>query len=138
MRSKIFIAVMATAIGMSSCDWFTARTQSVQAFNIEGKWKIDSITKGNDSVKVTGSPTLALFSHERSSLQTIFEFKKDTVVAIIPNKTDTLSYKIDNSQIAFKSKHDSTGHTFSFSPINDSLISFTGVDSSAVILKRTK
>jgi hypothetical protein len=93
MRSKIFIAVVATAIAMSSCDWLTAKKQPAEAFNIEGKWKVDSISNRADSAKETESAKHTIFSHKPASLQTLFEFKKDTVVAIISGRSDTLSYK---------------------------------------------
>jgi hypothetical protein len=41
MRSKIFIALVATAIGMSSCDWFKTGTSGAKPFNLQGNWTVD-------------------------------------------------------------------------------------------------
>ncbi len=140
MRSKIFIAVLATAIVMSSCDWLTAQKQTSGTFSIEGKWIIDSIKPGSDSTQKEGSFPLAFPGDPSTdSADITYAFAKDTLIAKRAGRlADTLLYRIHNNQISFKSKSDSTEQLLHYLPLSDSLISITHTDSSTVFLRKTK
>jgi hypothetical protein len=59
MRSKIFIALVATAIGMSSCDGFKNASSTSKSYNLQGKWIVDSIAAPGPG-DTTGWPGFSL------------------------------------------------------------------------------
>ncbi|MDB5192778.1 MAG: hypothetical protein JWQ96_2341 [Segetibacter sp.] len=139
MRSKIFIALVATAITMSSCDWFSLKkSSSPTGFSIEGKWQVDSIKPGIDSSATIGVIALSMLGKDCAGVNyPQYDFKHDTVVMKFGKDViDTSWFKLDTASKQLSLKEDTTLKTYSFTSISDSAFSITDTDSSIIYLKK--
>ena len=75
MRSKIVIAILATAISMSSCEWISPSKNLVSSNQIEGKWKLDSLTEGNDTSGIFPLLLAMAATDSNNNLSMQIEFK---------------------------------------------------------------
>ncbi|HEX8460690.1 MAG TPA: hypothetical protein VF623_04650 [Segetibacter sp.] len=140
MRSKILIALAATAIGMSSCEWFAPNKKTFQAFNLQGKWKIDSIVNP-DTGTIASAFDVALKRKDFmiDSVPAIYNFKgNQLIVNRAGNTLNNATYNFDNKQITIKGQVDTIEHVYAFTPVNDSAFSMTSNEKTTVFFKRAK
>jgi hypothetical protein len=135
MKIKIIVACVAAALVITfiSCDWFKSKPTS-QAFNLEGKWIVDSV-ENKDSSKDVGNLILALAS--KDSLPVGIQFNKDSTFQYL-NVQDSAKgkYYVSADASSLFLKEDSVTHQFNFIEKSDSAISFASVDSTKYYLKR--
>lgn len=138
MRTAICIALVAIGITMFGCKWFTSNNNASTAFNIEGKWKLDSYKEGSDSSKTIGWASSKIPVSDGSvTANIIYSFYKDSVVAELPPAVlSSAYYTLNRSAKELTLKADSIENRFAFTVINDSSFSLTGADSSVLWLKK--
>ena len=139
MRAKILIAVVATAITMSSCDWFKSNNSpSSTGFTIEGKWQIDSIKPGTDSTATIGLLALSMLGKDSTGVSyPQYDFTDETVVMKFgKDVVDTGSFKLDVKGKQLSIQEDTTTKTYFFTSISDSAFSMMDTDSSVLYLKK--
>lgn len=136
MKSKIIAATIAAALIVTfiSCNWF--KRKQTQAFNIEGKWTIDSIeNKSSDSSKNIGAFILALAAQDSSQLG--IQFNNDSTYNYInANDSTKGKYYFSEDKNSLFLNEDSITHQFDFIMKTDSVISFASTDSIFYYLKR--
>jgi hypothetical protein len=138
MRSKIFIALVATAIGMSSCDRFKNASSTSKSYNLQGKWIVDSIADPG-SGDTTG--WLALASVNQISVKDSVPFMynsstSEVIFSVYGTPSDTATYQLYDKQTKIKDRTDTIEQVFAFTPVNDSYFSITSKGKSTVFLKR--
>ncbi|WP_207493674.1 hypothetical protein [Aridibaculum aurantiacum] len=138
MCTKIFIALLATAIAMPSCEFMVASKTEKANFTLNGHWNLDSITPGKDTSSLF--PALMLFAATDSmnKLNMQLHFKDDTIVAIMPGEhSDTILIKNDttNKSIAVR---DEPAEIFYYRPISSSIMQIIYSDSTILHLSRNK
>jgi hypothetical protein len=137
MRTKIFIALVATAIVMSSCGWLFGKSDKAAAFNIEGNWKLDSLTAGKDTSSLT--PLLVAWGATDSSnkLSLQFHFKQDTLIATYASgEKDTTFYQLDVAAKQLAVTNETTTEVLRYSTAADSTLSIAFKDSTTLYLSR--
>jgi hypothetical protein len=141
MLPRLIIAVVATAIVLSSCDWLFPKKPVSAAYDFEGEWKLDTLYEPNDSSKM-GLALLLLSmaiddSYGKEASEVVYHFNKGTVVATLDTTAvDTATYKIEGSKMVMQNEQ--TADTFSFSAINDTLFSLTSPDSTTLFYRKIK
>jgi len=134
MRTATFIAVLATAITLSSCEWLFGKKAT--AFNIEGTWKLDSLKAPQDSASLTPLLIAMAAKGEKDSSTFQLEFGKDTLVLTTASGNDTLPYSISASTKQISVHKDSTVEAITYQPITDSVLSLAYSDSTVLYFSR--
>ena len=129
MKHKfIAAAIAATAIVSASCDWFQSESNEIKNPLI-GQWKIDSLTVGKDT---SGAFVLALLVAKD---QAVLEFKKDTIVTMNGNDSDTSFYKWYEKEMKVMPA-DTVEGAFQYARLNDSTVTLTSKDSTVLFLQK--
>jgi hypothetical protein len=137
MRTSILIAVLATVIVMSSCQWFFAKDNKATTFNIHGNWKLDSLNATTDTSSLT--PLIvalaAVDSSNQLSLQ--FQFATDTLITTYAaGDKDTLTYQLDTALHQLKFANNSSVEIIRYTPVSDSTMSMRFKDSTVLYVSR--
>ena len=130
MRSQILIAIMATAIIMSSCEWLASDNPANPSQALQGKWKLDSIAGTIDKTHSSLTNIPINFSvKELDSANLTCIFNRDTVVASFANKLhDTCSFKANKNALTISNLKDSTSTLFTIKELNDTTMSLIDKD----------
>jgi hypothetical protein len=137
MRTEIFIALVAAAITLSSCDWLFGKKDRSPAFNIEGAWQLDSIilTKDTSSLTPLILSMAALDSAGKPSLS--LHFAKDTLVTTYAaGDKDSIAYKIDAAVNQISFGKDTAQEVVNYKPVHDSAMLLSFKDSTVLFLSR--
>ena len=140
MRAKILIALVATAIGMSSCELMNSSEPSINRFQLQGAWRLDSIvaTPGKKSIGLLAIVALKPARAIDTTPITV-KFSGDNVVSYTYGKVDdTATYTLRANKMVVKSKKDKTTSAFRFLTINDSTFAIASKDSSTLFFKRSR
>ncbi len=134
MRSKIFIAIVAIAsvTVMISCDWFSSPTATKEAFNIQGKWTIDSM--GGPDSSSAGMAILLFMAAKNDSIPPAVEFRADSTYTILPQSNSEGKYYVKGSELFIS--EDTAFAPYHFTVINDSIVHLLGKDILFVALSR--
>lgn len=136
MRSTAIIAVLATAILMSSCDWLTAQRQQRQQALLSGTWTLDSAdSKYPDSAyQFWGLSKKEVDSSFRHSQLTLRFFADSVVVSGPRNLNDSLKFMLKNGDLIIDDSS-ATPVSLHVVELKDSLLSLSG-DSLSFVFKR--
>ena len=126
MKQRCTAAITAASmIVLISCNWFKSNKKETTN-PLVGQWILDSIVAGKD----TSAAFMAavLLGHN-----TVFDFKKDTVITISEGRPDTSFYNWNgkDSQLI---PADPVSGNFRFTRINDSTVTLTSTDSTVFFL----
>ncbi len=140
MYFKLCIAVMATAITMSSCEWLFPKKDAAAQYSLEGKWRIDSIAPDSAGLGFVFA-SLAMgnndSSHHQEASEIIYHFTNGKVISTVDDlPIDSSDYEFDSKKLAIKTKHEE--QDFSFEAIIDSSFKITGNDSVIIFYEKAK
>ena len=125
MRTKIIIALVATAVTMSSCDWFSSSPSASAAF--QGRWRLDTVVTGKDSSDLTWLLLSMLLPNDTTGEQNLeVTFLKDSVVTtysqgVADTSAFSVNEKLNTIAVQFKNDPDTLQYRF-HSPDKLSLI----------------
>lgn len=132
IKSLAAFIIAAAVIVFISCNWLTAK-ENKTTNPLIGSWKMDSLKVGKDSSFIN---YLLLASIEKDTSSIDFRFSQDTLFTHSQNDVDTTFYRFDEKLKRLLAKEDSIETVYSFSRINDSIITLTSQDSSMIFLKK--
>lgn len=133
MRTKFVAAILlAGGLFVASCNWFSSKLKT-NAFNIEGKWTVDSIVAGKDSSATTGILARAVL--QKDSVAVGIDFQPDSSYVEFPESTIGKGrYYVKDKELYLS--HDSAFFPYNLNVVSDSLIHVSSLDSLLIILKR--
>ena len=102
------------------------------AHPLVGKWRIDSVSPGKDSNLVY---FMLLSSMIQDSLQTDFNFTKDTIFTYSEDDVDTSAYQFDEKKKQMKIA-DEPDEIYNYASVDDSTISLTANDGTILFLRK--
>ena len=140
MYFKLCIAALATAMIMSSCEWLFPKNNSTARYNIEGKWKIDSIAPDSAALGYVFA-LMAInnqdSSHREGSSEMVYNFADGKIISSVDDlPIDSGSYDFDSKKLSFKTKEGE--QFFAFEPISDSSFKITDKDSVTMFYRKVK
>ena len=137
MRSKIVIAILATAISMSSCEWISPSKNLVSSNQIEGKWKLDSLTEGNDTSGIFPLLLAMAATDSNNNLSMQIEFNKDSIITTYAGgDSDTTYFTNDTLAKIIYFKEDSTNERISYRFIKHNVMYLQLKDSTVLHLSK--
>lgn len=132
MRTKFVAAIVLVAgvISFSSCNWFKSASKE-NDFNIQGKWKIDSLN-GNDSFAAS---LLAITTVNKDSIPAGIDFKEDSTYVKLPVSINAKGrYYVKEKELFVA--NDTSYVRYNLNVVSDSLIHVSGKDSLFIAMKR--
>ena len=137
MRSKIVIAILATAISMSSCEWISPSKNLVSSNQIEGKWKVDSLTEGNDTSSLFPLLLAMAATDGNNNVSMQIEFNKDSIITTYAGgDSDTTYFTNDTLAKIIYFKEDSTNERISYRFIKHNVMYLQLKDSTVLHLSK--
>ena len=137
MRTKIVIAILATAISMSSCEWISPSKNLVSSNQIEGKWKVDSLTEGNDTSSLFPLLLAMAATDSNNNLSMQIEFNKDSIITTYAGgDSDTTYFINDTLAKIIYFKEDSTNERISYRFIKHNVMYLQLKDSTVLHLSK--
>ena len=137
MRSKIVIAILATAISMSSCEWISPSKNLVSFNQIEGKWKVDSLTEGNDTSSLFPLLLAMAATDSNNNVSMQIEFNKDSIITTYAGgDSDTTYFTNDTVAKIIYFKEDSTNERISYRFIKHNVMYLQLKDSTVLHLSK--
>ena len=137
MRSKIVIAILATAISMSSCEWISPSKNLVSSNQIEGKWKVDSLTEGNDTSSLFPLLLAMAATDSNNNLSMQIEFNKDSIITTYAGgDSDTTYFTNDTLAKIIYFKEDSTNERISYRFVKHNIMNLQLKDSTVLHLSK--
>ena len=137
MRFKIVIAILATAISMSSCEWISPSKNLVSSNQIEGKWKVDSLTEGNDTSSLFPLLLAMAATDSNNNLSMQIEFNKDSIITTYAGgDSDTTYFNNDTLAKIIYFKEDSTNERISYRFIKHNVMYLQLKDSTVLHLSK--
>ena len=137
MRTKIVIAILATAISMSSCEWISPSKNLVSSNQIEGKWKVDSLTEGNDTSSLFPLLLAMAATDSNNNLSMQIEFNKDSIITTYAGgDSDTTYFTNDTLAKIIYFKEDSTNERISYRFIKHNVMYLQLKDSTVMHLSK--
>ena len=137
MRSKIVIAILATAISMSSCEWISPSKNLVSSNQIEGKWKVDSLTEGNDTSSLFPLLLAMAATDSNNNLSMQIEFNKDSIITTYAGgDSDTTYFTNDTLAKIIYFKEDSTNERISYRFVKHNVMYLQLKDSTVLHLSK--
>ena len=137
MRSKIVIAILATAISMSSCEWISPSKNLVSSNQIEGKWKVDSLTEGNDTSSLFPLLLAMAATDSNNNLSMQIEFNKDSIITTYAGgDSDTTYFTNDTLAKIIYFKEDSTNERMSYRFVKHNIMDLQFKDSTVLHLSK--
>ena len=137
MRTKIVIAILATAISMSSCEWISPSKNLVSSNQIEGKWKVDSLTEGNDTSSLFPLLLAMAATDSNNNLSMQIEFNKDSIITTYAGgDSDTTYFTNDTLAKIIYFKEDSTNERISYRFIKHNVMYLQLKDSTVLHLSK--
>jgi len=132
MKPKIFLIfiLIAAAIYFAYRMFSPLNDTSVLA----GSWKLDSVKTGADSNLIY---FMLLSSMKEDSTEVDFLFSHDSLFTFTGDQADTNTYSFDERKKEVTIKSDEK-EVYTFNKINDSIISLTAKDSTALYLKKIR
>ncbi len=133
MRTKFVAAILlAGGLFVASCNWFSNKSKT-GAFNIEGKWMIDSIDAGKDTSAITG--ILAMVALQKDSVLAGIYFKGDSTYTELPDSTAGKGkYYLKDKELYIA--EDTAFVPYKLSVVSDSVINLSSPDSLNIVMKR--
>ncbi len=137
MRTNFFTVLFAGAIGMASCNSVTKSENIVAINQLEGEWKVDSLTQGKDSSSIF--PLLlsmaATDSNHNFSMHLIF--KTDSIITTYADgNKDTTLFQLDTIANSIVLLEKSGPDTIWYHIVNDHAMSLQFKDSSLMHMSR--
>ena len=137
MRTKIVIAILATAISMSSCEWISPSKNLVSSNQIEGKWKVDSLTEGNDTSSLFPLLLAMAATDGNNNLSMQIEFNKDSIITTYAGgDSDTTYFTNDTLAKIIYFKEDSTNERISYRFVKHNIMNLQLKDSTVLHLSK--
>lgn len=137
MRTKIVIAILATAISMSSCEWISPSKNLVSSNQIEGKWKVDSLTEGNDTSSLFPLLLAMAATDSNNNVSMQIEFNKDSIITTYAGgDSDTTYFTNDTLAKIIYFKEDSTNERISYRFIKHNVMYLQLKDSTVLHLSK--
>ena len=137
MRTKIVIAILATAISMSSCEWISPSKNLVSSNQIEGKWKVDSLTEGNDTSSLFPLLLAMAATDSNNNLSMQIEFNKDSIITTYAGgDSDTTYFTNDTLAKIIYFKEDSTNERISYRFVKHNIMNLQLKDSTVLHLSK--
>lgn len=137
MRTKIFFALMATVISMSSCEWLSPSKNATISYQLDGKWQVDSLTEGNDSTSILPLLLALSASDSNNNVSMQLHFISDTVITTYAGgKSDTSFFTNDTLAKVIYIKEDSTNEKIRYEFVKDNQLFLQLKDSSVLHLSR--
>ena len=137
MRTKIVIAILATAISMSSCEWISPSKNLVSSNQIEGKWKVDSLTEGNDTSSLFPLLLAMAATDGNNNVSMQIEFNKDSIITTYAGgDSDTTYFINDTLAKIIYFKEDSTNERISYRFIKHNVMYLQLKDSTVLHLSK--
>lgn len=137
MRTKIVIAILATAISMSSCEWISPSKNLVSSNQIEGKWKVDSLTEGNDTSSLFPLLLAMAATDSNNNVSMQIEFNKDSIITTYAGgDSDTTYFTNDTLAKIIYFKEDSTNERISYRFVKHNIMNLQLKDSTVLHLSK--
>ena len=137
MRTKIGIALLATAIFMSSCEWFSPAKNNTSSNQLEGNWKVDSLTEGTDTSSMIPLLLALAAVDSRNKISMQIHFKKDTAITTYAaGDRDTSIFTNDTSAKVIVIKDESADEKIRYHFANNQSMYLQFKDSTLLHLSR--
>ena len=137
MRTKIVIAILATAISMSSCEWISPSKNLVSSNQIEGKWKLDSLTEGNDTSGIFPLLLAMAATDSNNNVSMQIEFNNDSIITTYAGgDSDTTYFINDTLAKIIYFKEDSTNERISYRFVKHNIMNLQLKDSTVLHLSK--
>ena len=140
MKKIILAVILVAAVGGAAYYLLQNKKQNaVNSFKQEqiiGQWKVDSVTKGKDSVEV--------FTDKLDSIGMVYDYdfrKENIVVRFLKDSVlkDTIQYQwIKDNHLVWKEQGDSVGQFLSIATLNKDSLVLQTKDSAVIYFKKAK
>ena len=138
MQRVIFIALMATAIIMSSCELIYSTNKKPKANSITGSWKLDSISTGNDSSELTSLIVAMAAIDSNNNYSLVMDIRADSIITTYADgQQETVHYILVEPAKNLLIKEDSSrNNIIHYNLVSDSVLSLALIDSVILYLRR--
>ena len=122
---------------MSSCEWISPSKNLVSSNQIEGKWKLDSLTEGNDSSSLIPFLLAMAVTDSNNNLSMQIEFNKDSIITTYAGgDSDTTYFTNDTLAKIIYFKEDSTNERMSYRFVKHNIMDLQFKDSTVLHLSK--